>query len=175
MRRPARGVTRRWCWEGNRSASFPSVHILLPQAWHHCPTGTLLLMYTHRMRIEPWEYNKIIFGTCKVATGKSQGTGLWGSAPVMCKMPLKSVGIQRFPVLSLHWRSASPYRGILQSASCCVWHMWRMCIICAQKRWSHLELLTCNTHAIFYKFLPCKLWPSKQSHNFITGLFQLQQ
>lgn len=89
---------RRWCWEGNRSPSFPSAHTLLPQAWHHHPTGTLLLMCTHSMRIKPWKCNKIMFGTCKVDTGKPQGTGLWGSAPVMCTMPQtsdqKSVAIQ---------------------------------------------------------------------------------
>lgn len=179
MRRPTtKGVTR-WCWAGNRSPNFPSAHILLPQEWHLCPTGTLLLMCTHRVRTKPWEYNKIMFGTCKVDTGKPQGTGLWGSAPAMCRMlqttDQKSVGIQRFLVLSLHWTSASPYRGILQSASRCVWHMYRIYIICAQKRHSHLVLLACNTHAIFNRLLPCRVWPSKQTHNFITGLFQFKQ
>lgn len=139
MRRPTtKGVTRRWCWEGSTSPSFPSAHILLPQAWHHCPTGTLRLMCTHRMRIKPWEQNKIMFGTFKVHTGKPQVIGLWGSAPGMYKMPQttdqKSVGIQSFPVLSLHWESATPYRGILQPASWYGWHMHRVSIICTGKK-----------------------------------------
>lgn len=94
-----------------------------------------------------------MFGTCKVDTGKLEGSGLWEqNAPdhwpeVSGNSEISSAEPALRKCHHLTEESFSLLAGMYGTYT---EH------VCVQKRQSHLELLTCNTGAIFHSFCLAK-------------------